>query len=162
VLERAAQLSGWGGRLGKGDGRGVAFALAFGTLLAQVVEVSVHGADVKVRRVVSVADPGRVLDPRISAAGIEGGVVFGLAGCKAEVTFADGAIAQNNFHQLAMPYLAECPQLVTEFVNSDGPLGGIGEVSPVTLPAALANAIFSATGRRLRSMPLPRHGLQLV
>ncbi|HEY1394152.1 MAG TPA: molybdopterin cofactor-binding domain-containing protein [Methylibium sp.] len=162
VLDRAAQLAGWGGRLRAGEGRGVAFTIAFGTVLAQVVEVHVSGAEVKVLRVVSVADPGRVLDPRISAAGIEGGVVFGLAGCKAEVSFADGAIVQNNFHQLAMPYLAESPQLVTEFMQSDAPLGGIGEVSPVTLPAALANAIFSATGRRLRSMPLPRHGLQLA
>jgi isoquinoline 1-oxidoreductase beta subunit len=61
-----------------------------------------------------------------------------------------------------MPYLAEAPALVTDFVSSDGPLGGIGEVSPVTLPAALANAIFSASGKRLRAMPLARHGLRLV
>jgi isoquinoline 1-oxidoreductase beta subunit len=162
VLERAAQLAGWERRMARGEGRGVAFTVAFGTVFAQVVEVRVRGSDVKVLRVVSVADPGRVLDPRISAAGIEGGVVFGLAGCKSEVTFKDGAAAQSNFHELAMPYLSEAPQLVTEFIEGGGPLGGIGEVSPVTLSAALANAIFSATGRRLRSMPLPRHGLQLA
>lgn len=162
VLDRAAELSGWSGARRAGDGRGIAFTVAFGTIFAQVVDVRVTGTKIKVSRVVSVADPGRVLDPRNSIACIEGGAVFGLAGCKSEVTFADGAIAQNNFHQLAMPYLSECPSFVTDFVQSDGPLGGVGEVGPVTLPPALANAIFSATGKRLRSMPLSRHGLELI
>jgi isoquinoline 1-oxidoreductase beta subunit len=162
VLERAVQLGQWKQPLPPGEGRGLAFALAFGTLIAQVVQVRVRGSEVKVVRVVSVADAGRILDPTISAAAIEGGVVFGLAGCKSEVTFSDGAVDQSNFDGLVMPYLAECPELVTEFVQGGGALGGIGEVGPVTLPAALANAVFSATGKRLRAMPLSRHGLQFV
>jgi len=162
VLDRAAQLARWGQPLPKGEGRGLAFSHAFGTLIAQVVRVRVSGPDVKVLEVVSVVDPGRVLDPAIAAAAIEGGVVFGMAGCKSEVTFSGGAVDQNNFDAYVMPYLCEAPAFVTEFIQSGQALGGIGEVGPVTLPPALGNAIFAASGRRLRSMPLARHGLQFA
>jgi isoquinoline 1-oxidoreductase subunit beta len=161
VLDRAAQLADWGRPLPQGAGRGIAFAEAFGTLIAQVAEVAVSGDELRVRRVVSVVDCGRVLDPGIAAAGIEGGVVFGLAGCKSEITFKDGRVVEDNYQRYAMPHLAETP-LVTEFVASGGKLGGVGEVSPVTVPAALANAIFAATGKRLRSLPVGRHGLQFA
>jgi isoquinoline 1-oxidoreductase subunit beta len=162
VLDRAAQLADWGRPLPQGAGRGIAFAEAFGTLIAQVAEVAVSGDELRVRRVVSVVDCGRVLDPGIAAAGIEGGVVFGLAGCKSEITFKDGRVVEDNYQRYAMPHLAETPRLVTEFVASGGKLGGVGEVSPVTVPAALANAIFAATGKRLRSLPVGRHGLQFA
>ena len=162
VLKRAASLARWSDPLGKGYGRGVAFAFAFGTYLAQIVDVEVVGSDVKVRRAVSVVDCGRVLDPGIAAAGIEGGVVFGLAYCKAEITFKAGAAVEDNLNRYSLPYLAETPRLVTEFIVSGGALGGVGEVSPVALPPALANAIHSATGRRIRALPLSRNGLQLV
>jgi isoquinoline 1-oxidoreductase beta subunit len=162
VLERAASLARWSDPLGKGHGRGVAFAFAFGTYLAQIVDVEVAGTDVKVHRAVSVVDCGRVLDPGIAAAGIEGGVVFGLAYCKTEITFKDGAAVEDNLDRYSLPYLAETPQLITEFIASGGTLGGVGEVSPVALPPALANAIHSATGRRIRAMPLSRHGLRLA
>jgi isoquinoline 1-oxidoreductase beta subunit len=162
VLDRAASVARWSDPLEKGHGRGVAFAFAFGTYLAQIVDVEVTGTDVKVRRVVSVVDCGRVLDPGIAAAGIEGGVVFGLAYCKTEITFKEGAAVEDNLDRYSLPYLAETPQLVTEFVASGGALGGVGEVSPVALSPALANAIHSATGRRIRAMPLSRHGLQLA
>ncbi len=162
VLNRAAQLGRWETPLPSGRGRGVAYARAFGTLIAQIVEVSVHGELLQVHRVVSAVDPGRVLDPGIATAAIEGGVIFGLAGTKTEITFNQGAARQSNFDRYVLPYLAEAPELVTEFIAGGGPLGGIGEVSPVTLPAALANAIFAATGRRLRSMPVTRHGLRFA
>jgi isoquinoline 1-oxidoreductase beta subunit len=162
VLDRAAALANWGKPLAKGSGRGIAICEAFGSLLAQVAEVTVSGGDLRLRRIVSVVDCGRVLDPGIAAAGIEGGVVFGLAGCKSEITFANGAIVEDNFHRHALPYLAETPEIVTEFIQGGGKLGGVGEVSPVTVPPALANAIFAATGRRLRSMPVGRHGLRFA
>ncbi|HEX2646344.1 MAG TPA: molybdopterin cofactor-binding domain-containing protein, partial [Candidatus Dormibacteraeota bacterium] len=162
VLDRAARLGRWGTPLAIGRGRGVAYARAFGTLIAQVAEVSVAGEQLRLHRVVSVVDPGRVLDPGIATAAIEGGVIFGLAGAKTEITFARGEPRQTNLDRYVLPYLAEAPELVTEFIQGGGPLGGIGEVSPVTLPAALANAIFAATGRRLRAMPVTRHGLRLA
>lgn len=162
VLDRAATLVRWGTPLPAGRGRGVAYARAFGSLIAQVVEVSVQGDRLRVHRVVSVVDPGRVLDPGIATASIEGGVVFGLASAKSEITFAQGAARQTNFDRYMMPYLAETLEVVTELITGGPPLGGIGEVSPVTLPAALGNAIFAATGRRLRSMPVTRHGLRFA
>jgi isoquinoline 1-oxidoreductase beta subunit len=163
VLERAAKLGRWGAPLagGKtaGRGRGIALAEAFGSLLAQVAEVEVRGAEVKVLRIATAVDCGRVLDPGIAAAGIEGGTVFGLSYCKNEITFRNGRAEQTNFNGYELPYLSETPELVTEFIESGAKLGGIGEISPVTVPPALANAIYAASGKRLRSMPLSRHGL---
>jgi isoquinoline 1-oxidoreductase beta subunit len=117
---------------------------------------------IKVRKIATAVDCGEVLDRNIAAAGIEGGVVFGLAYCKAEITFKDGRPEQDNFDGYELPYLAETPHTVTEFVEGGGTLGGVGEVSPVTVPPSLANAIHAATGKRLRSMPLSRHGLRFA
>ena len=161
VLDRAAHLAGWGTPLPPGHGRGLAIAEPFGTLVAQVVEVAVRGSEVRVLRVTSAVDCGRVLDPGIAASNIEGGVIFGLAYCKSEITFDNGAVVQSNFDSYELPYLAESPELVTELMPSGEKLGGIGETSPVTVPPALANAFFAASGRRLRAMPLARHGLHL-
>ncbi len=162
VLERAAQLGNWGAPVGKGAGRGVAFSFAFGSYLCQVMDVEVAGDAVKVKRVATVVDCGRVLDPGIAAAGIEGGTVFGLAYAKSHVTFQHGAAVETNFHRYNMPYLAETPDLVTEFIEGGGELGGVGELSPVTVPPVLANAIFAATGKRIRSMPIGNDGFRLA
>ena len=166
VLDRAAKLGGWGApqRGGKQAqrGRGIAFTEAFGTLLAQVAEVEVRGDEVKLLRVSSAVDCGEVLDPGIAAAGIEGGIVFGLSYCKNEITFRNGRAEQTNFNAYELPSLAETPRMQTEFIISGEKLGGVGETSPVALPPAFANAIFAASGKRLRSLPLSRHGLQLA
>jgi isoquinoline 1-oxidoreductase beta subunit len=162
VLDRAAKLGRWGAPLAKNRGRGIAFAEAFGSLLAQVAEIEVRGAEVKALRIATAVDCGRVLDPGIAAAGIEGGTVFGLSYCKNEITFKGGRAEQTNFNGYELPYLSETPELVTEFIESGAKLGGIGEISPVTVAPALANAIFAASGKRLRSMPLSRHGMRFA
>jgi isoquinoline 1-oxidoreductase beta subunit len=161
VLDRAARLGRWGTPLPKAHGRGLAIVAAFGTVLAQVVEVAVAEPEVRVLRVASVVDCGRVLDPGIATANIEAGVIFGLSYCKSEITFDRGGVVQGNFDTYELPYLAEAPDLVTDFIQSGERLGGIAETGPVTVAPALANAIFSATGCRLRAMPLSRHGLRL-
>jgi isoquinoline 1-oxidoreductase beta subunit len=161
VLDRVAQIGDWGKPLPRGRGRGLAIAQPFGTLLAQVVEVAVDGPEVRVLRVSSVVDCGAVLDPGIATANIEAGIVFGLSYCKSEITFDQGAVVQGNFDSYELPYLAEAPDVVTEFVESGDKLGGIAEAGPVTVAPALANAIFAASYRRIRSMPLSRHGLRL-
>ena len=160
VLDRLAVLSRWGRRLPKGHAQGLAFAQAFGTLIGMVVELSVKSDKVHLSRVTTVADCGQVLDPGIARAGIEGGIVFGMAYCKSEVRFERGRIQQDNFSTYVMPYLAEGPEMVVEFLSSDRALGGVGEVGPVTIPPAIANAVFGATGKRIRTLPLARSGLR--
>jgi isoquinoline 1-oxidoreductase subunit beta len=162
VLDRAASMAEWRKAPAKGRGRGIVFADAFGTLISQVIEVEVTTDAVKLLKISTAVDCGEVLDPGIAAAGIEGGIVFGLAYCKSEVTFRQGRVNETNLDSYELPYLAETPPMRTQFITSGEKLGGVGEVSPVTVPPALANAIFAATGRRLRSMPLARHGLRFA
>jgi isoquinoline 1-oxidoreductase subunit beta len=170
VLDRAATLGEWDKplRIAKGTraGRGIAFTDAFGSLLASVLQIEVtrnsRGAAIHVRRATAVVDCGRVLDPGIAASSIEGGIVFGLAGCKSEVTFKRGRVEQENFTTYEMPYLAETPDVRVEFIDGGDKLGGVGEVSPVAVAPALGNAIFAATGRRLRAMPVGRAGFRFA
>jgi isoquinoline 1-oxidoreductase beta subunit len=163
LIDRLAVLSRWGTPLPPGHGRGIAFAEAFGTLLGLCVELPVDGEAVKLKRAIAVVDCGPVLDPGIARASIEGGIVFGMAYCKSEITFTRGRVDQDNFSTYVMPYLSETPDIHVEFMaSSSRPLGGVGETSPVVATPAIANAIFAATGRRLREMPLSRSGLHFA
>ncbi len=164
VLDEVARRAGWDRKLPRGKGRGIAFTDAFGTLLAQVVEVTVKGPAVRVDRIVTVADPGRVLDPNIVEAGLEGGAIWGLSSvAKGEVTFERGGPVQTNFHAYDLMRLHEAPRFETYLLETPGAkLGGVGEVGPVATVPAFGNAIFAATGRRLRSFPLARSGLRLA
>ena len=164
VLDTAAQKTGWTTAPKSGVARGMAFTEAFGTLLCQVVELSVEHSSVRIHRIVSVADPGTVLNPNIAANNIEGGVAWGLsAAFLSEITFNRGRTVQSNFHDFRVLRMSEMPPVEVYFVDSGArPLGGTGEVGPVTVVPAVANAIFAATGQRYRSLPLSRHGLRLV
>jgi isoquinoline 1-oxidoreductase subunit beta len=162
VLDRAAELARWDDPTAAGEGRGIAVTHAYGSYIAQAVQARVTGNTLKLTRVVSVVDCGRVLDPGIARQGVEGGTVFGIAGCKAEVTFERGRVVPDNLNRLHLADMADTPELVTEFIEGGGPLGGIGEVGPVTVTPALANAVQAAIGRRLRSMPLSRHQLNFA
>jgi isoquinoline 1-oxidoreductase beta subunit len=162
VLDRAAELAQWNDSSAANEGLGVAVTYAYGTYIAQVVRARVADNLLKLRRVVSVVDCGRVLDPGIARQGLEGGAVFGLAGCKAEVAFEGGRVTPDNLNRLRLPDMADTPELVTEFIEGGGALGGVGEVGPVTVTPALANAVNAASGRRLRSMPVSRHGLRFA
>jgi isoquinoline 1-oxidoreductase subunit beta len=163
VLDLAAEKSGWKNAPNHGTFRGMAFTEAFNTIICQVVELSVNGNAVQVRRVVSAVDCGTVLNPNIAANNIEGGVAWGLsAAFKSEITFDRGRVVQSNWHDFQVLRLSEMPDVEVHFVDSGArPLGGTGEVGPVTVIPAVANALFAATGRRFRSLPLSRHGLVL-
>lgn len=163
VLDMAAEKSGWKQPRKPGMFRGMAFTEAFATLICQVVELSVSGTVVTVHRVLSAVDCGTVLNPNIAANNIEGGVAWGLsAAFKSEITFADGKTVQSNFHDYQVLRLSEMPHVEVYFVDSGArPLGGTGEVGPVTVVPAVANALFAATGQRCRSLPFSRHGFQL-
>ena len=164
VIDLAAEKSDWTRVAPAGRYRGIAFCEAFRTLTAHVVEVSVPQPGViKVHRVVCVVDPGTVLDSGISANSVEGGVAWGLScALLSEITFARGRTVESNWHDFQVLRMPEMPPVEVHFIDSgERPLGGIGEVGPVTVVPALTNAIFRATGQRYRSLPLARHGLRI-
>jgi isoquinoline 1-oxidoreductase subunit beta len=163
VLDLAAEKAGWSKEASPGVYRGIAFSEAFQTIICQIVELSVDAGAVKIHRVVSAVDCGTVLNPNIAANNIEGGVAWGLsAAFKSEITFDRGRVMQSNFHDFQILRLSEMPDVEVHFIDSGArPLGGTGEVGPVTVIPAVTNALFAATGRRFRSLPLRRHGLVL-
>jgi isoquinoline 1-oxidoreductase subunit beta len=155
VLDLAAQKAGWGSPLPRGSGRGVAQVKSFGSYCAQVVEASVAGGRVKVDRVVCAVDCGLVVNPDIVRAQIEGAVVFGLsAALYQQITFREGRAVEGNFHQYPLLRMNEMPRVEVHLVPSREPPSGVGEVGLPPIAPALANAVFAATGRRVRSLPL--------
>ena len=156
VLELAAQKAGWGGKLPKGQGRGVAAVSSFGSYAAEVAEVAV-GADgeIKVKRVVCAIDCGAVVNPDTVKAQMESAVIFALtAALKGPITIKNGRVEQSNFHDYPLLRLDETPAIEVYIVASDENPGGVGEPGVPPLAPALANAVFAASGQRLRRMPL--------
>ena len=156
VLELAAQKAGWGKPLPKGVGRGVSLQFVFGTYLAQVaeVEVSKDGA-VRVRRVVCAVDCGTVVNPDTVKAQIQSAIIFGItAALHGEITLKDGRVQQNNFHDYQMLRMNEAPAIEVYIVNSTEPPGGMGEAGTSAITPAVTNAIYAATGTRVRKLPV--------
>ena len=154
VLDLAAQKSGWGKPLPKGMGRGIAVHFAFGSYLAHVAEVSVIDGKIRVHRMVCAVDCGQYVNPGIIAAQIEGGAIFGAsAALFQELTFEDGRLRQTNFHTFPVMRINECPEIETYIVESNEKSGGIGEPGVPCAAPAIANALFAATGKRVRRMP---------
>ncbi len=157
VLDLVAQKAGWGTPLPAGQGRGIAyFATWDATPVAQVVEVSVDSrGQVRVQRVVCVVDCGVVINPDMVEAQMEGGIIFGLtAALKASISIEKGQVQQSNFHDYPLLRLDETPAIEVYIVPSDKDPSGIGEMSnPVIMPA-VANAVFAATGKRIRHIPI--------
>ncbi len=155
VLDLAAQKAGWGKPLPKGRAHGIAVHFAFGSYNAQVAEVSVMDGRVRVHRIVSAVDCGHYVNPGIIAAQLEGGAIFGAsAALYQELTFENGRLQQTNFHTFPVMRMNECPEIETHIVESNEKSGGIGEPGvPCTAPA-IANAVFGATGKRIRKLPI--------
>lgn len=162
VLKLAAQRAGWGGKLPARSGRGIALMRAWGTYLAQVVDVGVNDdGEVAVKRVVCVVDCGHVVNPDTVVAQIQSGINYGLtAGLFGAITFKDGRVEQSNFHDYRILRLSEAPVIEVEIVQSNEAPGGIGEPGTAGVGAALANAVFAATGQRIREMPLRAESLK--
>jgi isoquinoline 1-oxidoreductase beta subunit len=164
VLDTVAERSRWKQRAPNGVRRGIAYTEAFRTHIAHVVELSVTQGQVKIHRITCVIDCGIALDPEICRNSIEGGTVWGLgAAFKSNISFKDGRTVETNFHDFQIPRIYETPPIEVHIVNSSTKeLGGTGEVGPVTLIPAVTNALFAATGKRYRTLPLSRHGLSLA
>jgi isoquinoline 1-oxidoreductase subunit beta len=155
VYEKLALMSGWAAPLPAGRGRGIAAFESYGTMTGVVVEVSVTGDRVTVDRIFAAADPGIVINPGIVRQQIESSIIWGLSAALSErLTLKDGVLAETNFDSYPIVTMAECPEITVEVIVSDGPPGGVGETAVGPLAPALANAIFAASGRRIRSLPL--------
>jgi isoquinoline 1-oxidoreductase beta subunit len=156
VLDKAAALAGWNAKRKKGRALGIAFSEAVGSIVAQVAEISVTKGQIKVHRVVCVVDCGSlVLNPDIITAQTQGGIVNALsAALGEEITVENGRCVQSNFHDYPILRLADAPHVDVHIIESGGPIGGIGEAMVPTLAPAVCNAIFSATGKRVRSLPI--------
>jgi isoquinoline 1-oxidoreductase beta subunit len=156
VLALAAQKAGWGAQLPEGAGRGVSLQFAFGTYMAQVaeVEVSKNGA-VRVRRVVCAVDCGTVVNPDTVQAQIQSAIMFGVtAALYGEITLKSGRVEQTNFDSYQILRLDEAPAVEVHIVKNSEPPGGMGEAGTSAVVPAVTNAIFAATGKRLRKLPV--------
>lgn len=158
VLEAVADMSGWDKPLPKGRGRGVALVESFGVPVAEVVEVTASEDGIRIDKVFVACDVGPVLDPVNFENLVQGGVVFGLgAAMNCEITYAGGAAQQTNFDSHEGMRLYQCPEIHVRSLGQAAKIRGIGEPPvPPTAPA-LANAIFAATGQRIRELPLYHH-----
>jgi isoquinoline 1-oxidoreductase beta subunit len=156
VLDLAAEKAGWGQALPKGSGRGISLQFSFGSYMAHVaeVEVSKDGA-VRVRRVICAVDCGTVVNPNTVQAQIQSGIVFGTtAALYGEITLKNGRVEQGNFDTYQILRINEAPAIEVHVVKSTEPPGGMGETGTSAIVPAIANAIFAATGKRLRKMPI--------
>ncbi len=158
VLEAVGEMSGWGSPLPEGRGRGVAFCLSFGVPCAEVVEVTDTGDGIRIDRVFVAAEVGRVIDPVNFENQVQGGVIWGLGhAIMGEITFADGRVEQRNFDTYPFLRQHQCPQITVRGLENDSTVRGVGEPPVPPAAPALANAIFAATGTRLRKMPFNKH-----
>jgi isoquinoline 1-oxidoreductase beta subunit len=159
VLDLAATKSGWGSPLLAGRARGIALHESFGSIVAQVVEVSLLNGAPRVHRVVCAVDCGTVINPGMVAQQMEGSVVFALsAALHGRIDIEEGVVLQRNFPQYGLVGLAQSPLVETHLLHSERAPGGAGEPGVPPLAPALANALFSLTGKRLRVLPLVMSG----
>lgn len=164
VVEKLAELAGWEQPAAAGRHRGFALNAANGSVVAQVVELEVSPQRaVRLHRIYCVVDCGIAFNPDAVVAQMEGGIIFGLTGALlGEISVKDGAVLQKNFDSYPLLTLAQTPKIEVAILQSDAPVGGVGEEAVPPVGPAVANALYSATGVRLRSMPLIRQGFSLA
>ncbi len=157
VLQVAAEKAGWGKPLAKGRARGIAYNLSFGSYVAEVAEVSVNSKSgaITVHKVTCAVDCGSVVNPAIVSAQMMGGIVMGLsAALKEKIEIANGGIKSENFADYELLRMSEAPDVDVHIVKSGEALGGIGEPGVPPVAPAVANAVFAATGARMRELPM--------
>ncbi len=155
ALKLVAEKSNWGKNLPSNHFHGVAAHNSFMSSVAQVAQVSVEGNQIKIHKITCVVDCGFVVNPDIVKAQMKSGIIFALtAALYGEITLKDGAVQQSNFHDYAIMRMNETPEIDVHIVQSDAAPTGVGEPGVPPVAAAVANAVFAATGKRLRSLPL--------
>jgi isoquinoline 1-oxidoreductase beta subunit len=162
VLALAVEKAGWGQPLPERVGRGVSLQFVFASYVAQVAEVEVSkDGDVRVRRVVCAVDCGTVVNPDTVQAQIQSAIIFGItAALHGQITLKNGRVEQSNFHDYQMVRINEAPAIEVHIVQNSEPPGGMGECGTSAIVPAVANAIFAATGKRLRKMPVDSAALK--
>lgn len=154
-LREAAQKSGWGTPLPKGRARGIAVGIDFGTVVSEVAEVSIENGRIKVHRIVAAVDCGPYVNPDTIEAQVEGAIVYGLsAALYGEITLKNGRVEQANFDAYPIITLPDMPKVEVHLLESDAPMGGIGEPGLPPATPAVCNAIFALTGKRVRRLPI--------
>ncbi|WP_435102144.1 molybdopterin cofactor-binding domain-containing protein [Arhodomonas sp. AD133] len=163
VLDRVVALAGWG-ETGAGRFQGLALHTSFGSIVGEVAELSVDDADrITLHKVSCVVDCGTVVNPDTIEAQVESAVVYGLtAAMYGEMTLEEGAVQEGNFDTYRMVRLSQMPAIATEVIAEGDDPGGLGEPGTPPIAPALANALYAATGKRIRSLPLTRHGFELA
>jgi len=157
VLEAVAEMSDWGQDPGPDRGRGIAMIISFGVPVAEVVEVTNTPDGIRIDKVWVAAEVGRVVDPVNFENQVQGGVVWGLGhAMNCEITYADGMAQQSNFDRYQAMRLHQCPEILVRALEYGDTVRGIGEPPVPPAAPALANAIYAATGKRLRSMPFDK------
>jgi isoquinoline 1-oxidoreductase subunit beta len=158
VLDAVAEASKWAEGAPAGRGRGVALHESFGSIVAEVAEVSVEGGAVRVHKVWCAIDCGFAVNPSGVTLQMESGINYGLtAALYGEITFADGKVEQSNFHDYQILRMNEAPEIFVTIVNSGERMGGAGEPGTPPIAPAVANAIFAATGKRVRKLPIAKN-----
>jgi isoquinoline 1-oxidoreductase beta subunit len=154
VLTLAAEKAGWGKPSPAGRFRGIALQEWVGTQVAQVAEISLDGGVLRVERVVCAIDCGTAINPDIVAAQMEGGIAFGLAAAlRGAITLTNGRVDQSNFHEYQPLRMADMPRVEVHIVPSTRPPSGVGEAGVPPIAPAVANALYAATGTRVRRLP---------
>jgi isoquinoline 1-oxidoreductase beta subunit len=161
ALDRVATMADWDSPLPDGEGRGIAVCESFGSIVAQLAHVAVSpDGTLRVRHVYAVVDCGDIVNLDTAKAQVEGGIIFGLsAAMVGEITIAEGRVVESNFDDHQMIHLADAPRISVEFIRSDAHLGGLGEPGVPPIAPAVTNAIFAATGIRVRGLPIKHHDL---
>ena len=161
VVRLAAEKSGWGGELPKGEGRGIAFHFSHSGYVAMVAEVAVtRDGTLKVRRVTAAVDVGPIINLSGAENQIQGSIVDGLSTAwLQELTFDRGRAVQSNFNDYPLLRSTETPAMSVNFIQSKNPPTGLGEPGYPVVPPAICNAIFAATGKRIRQLPFSKTDL---
>ena len=163
VLNKVIELSSWRTPLEGNKARGIALHESFGSIVGEVAEISIEDKNIKVNKVYCVIDCGKVVNPRIVESQMQSGIAYGLtAALYGEISLKDGKIVQSNFPNYEMVKMKTMPEVIVEIMDSDEYPGGVGEPGTPPIAPALTNAIFAATGERIRSLPLSKHGYKFV
>jgi isoquinoline 1-oxidoreductase beta subunit len=161
VLKLAAEKAGWGKALPAGHARGIALMEGYDTYMAQVAEVSMKNGEVVVHRVTVAADLGRMVNPDTVEAQIQGSIVFGMSSAlMQEITLEKGRVQQTNYNNYPVVRMNEAPKIDIVLVESTEKPGGIGEPATALVVPAIANAVASLTGKRVRKLPMTAQAIQ--